>query len=438
MSHVQQVSMNVPQAQFLAMPHKYRAFVAGFGSGKTWVGCAGLGQHFMEFPKINAGYFGPSYPHIRDIFYPTIEEALFDWGLQVKIAESNKEVGIYQGRQYRGTVICRSMDRPESIIGFKIGKALVDEIDVLKKAKALLAWRKIIARMRYLGVDLKNGIDVTTTPEGFNFVHMQFVEEIKKKPEMAKTYGLIQASTYDNALNLPEDYIPSLLMSYPDQLIAAYINGQFTNLRTGTIYKAYDRLLNNTDVTMEEGEPLCIGMDFNVGSMAAIAHVKRNGLPRAVDEIINAYDTPDMIRILKERYWKWDAKQERFVATRTITIYPDGSGDSRKTVNASSTDISLLKAAGFRVNAPNANPPVKDRINATNAMFCNAVGERRYLVNADKCPTYANCLEQQAWGDNGEPDKTTGFDHPNDAGTYFIHKDYPIKRFSTGSKELIL
>ena len=60
------------------------------------------------------------------------------------------------------------------------------------------------------------------------------------------------------------------------------------------------------------------------------------------------------------------------------------------------------------VSAPEANPPVKDRINAMNAMFCNAKGERRYRVNADLCPTYADCLEQQVWAENGEPDKASG------------------------------
>ena len=29
-------SLNQPQARFLALPHKFRAFVAGFGSSKTW------------------------------------------------------------------------------------------------------------------------------------------------------------------------------------------------------------------------------------------------------------------------------------------------------------------------------------------------------------------------------------------------------------------
>lgn len=406
------------------MQHKFKAFVAGFGSGKTWVGCASLAKHFMEFPGVNAGYFAPSFPHIRDIFYPTVEEALAPWGLRVDIKETNKEVHVYSGRKYRGTVICRSMDKPASIVGFKIGQALIDEIDILKKEKAQLAWRKIIARMRYQMDGLKNGIDVTTTPEGFNFVYDQFYQELIKKPELCAMYGMIQASTYDNELNLPADYIPSLLASYPEQLISAYINGKFTNLKNGSVYVAYDRGKNNCTDTIQPGEALRIGLDFNVGKMAAIVHVLRDGFPRAVDEIVNAYDTPDMIRRIKEAYFLYSAGE--YKANRQIRIYPDASGDSRKSVNASKTDLALLRAEGFQVIVNASNPPVKDRVNSMNAMLCNAKGERRYLVNVDKCPTYASALEQQAWDENGEPDKKSGHDHPNDAGGYYIQHDFPI------------
>ena len=87
-----------------------------------------------------------------------------------------------------------------------------------------------------------------------------------------------------------------------------------------------------------------------------------------------------------------------------------------------------LRAAGFSVHAPSANPPIKDRVNAMNAMFCNAAGERRYKVNAAKCPTYADCLEQQPYDDHGEPSKKDDLDHAPDAGGYFIAHDYPIIR----------
>lgn len=419
-------TLNVPQSQFLALPHKFRGFVAGFGSGKTWVGGSAICKHVWEWPRINSGYFAPTYPQIRDIFYPTIEEVAFDWGLKVKLKESDKEVEFYSGGRYRSTTICRSMEKPQTIVGFKIGHALVDELDVLPVAKAEHAWRKIIARMRYNVDGLKNGVDVTTTPEGFKFVYQQFVKRVREKPGLESLYGIVQASTFDNELNLPDDYISSLLESYPEQLIQAYLNGQFVNLTSGAVYHAYNRRLNGSQEERKPGEPLFIGMDFNVGKMSAVVHVKRLGLPHAVDEIMKAYDTPDMITKIKERFWLYIDGDYR--PSCEIRIYPDASGGSRKSVNASETDIALLKQAGFIVIAPAANPPVKDRINAMNAMFCNAQGERRYRVNADRCPTYADCLEQQVWAESGEPDKSQGNDHAPDAGGYFIHKEYPIIR----------
>lgn len=407
-------AINEPQARFLSLPHKYRAYVAGFGAGKTWAIAAGACKHYWEHPKANRGYFAPTYPQIRDIYFPTIEEVAADWGLRVKIKEANKEVDFYSGRQYRGTTICRSMEKPESIVGFKIARADVDELDTLPIRKAEHAWRKILARLR-LGFAGQNGADVATTPEGFKFTWLQWVKAVREKPELACMYGLVQASTYDNELNLPADYIPGLRASYPPQLIEAYLNGQFVNLTSGTVYHTYDRAKNASREVMRDGEPVFVGMDFNVGKMAAVIHVKRDGLPHAVGEVVNGYDTPDMIRILRDR-----------LGDRQVRVYPDASGASRKSVNASTSDIHQLKSAGFVVSAPSANGPVKDRINAMNAMFCNADGERRYRVNAGLCPTYAECLEQQVWADNGEPDKTAGVDHHTDAGGYFIVRDYPI------------
>lgn len=419
-------SLNKPQADFLSLPQKFCAYVAGFGAGKTWAGCAGIAKHFCMWPGINAGYFAPTYPHIRDIFYPTVAECFEQWGLRVEIKQSAHEVFVYTGKKLRGVIKCRSMDKPESIIGFKIGHALVDEIDVMPVEKATLAWRKILARMRYNTPGLRNGIDVTTTPEGFKFVYQQFEKSPRKNPALRELYGMIKASTYDNEVNLPPDYISSLLQSYPAQLVDAYVNGEFVNLTTGTIYNTFSRQENSCTDTIQKGEPLYVGMDFNVGKMAAVVHVKRDGEPRAVDEIVNAYDTPDMIRQIKERYWAYENGD--YKRTCQIRIYPDASGESRRSVNASRSDIALLREAGFQICMNASNPPVKDRINAMNAMFCNALGERRYKINLEKCPSYAEALEQQPWAANGEPDKTTGHDHLNDAGGYFICRDYPVIR----------
>lgn len=414
-----------PQARFLALPHKYRAYVAGYRAGKTWSGAAAKCRQAWEKPGKLLGYFAPTYPLIRDIFYPTIEAVAHDWGLRSQINTGNKEIHLFNGRQYRSTIICRSMENPSNIIGFSISDALVDEIDTMTLGKAQDAWRKIIARLSQKGEE-PGGIDVTTTPEGFHFTWLTWVKAVRDRPELAKFYGMIQASTHENAANLPPDYIASLLASYPEQQIQAYLNGQFVNLRQGRVYTEYDRELNRSRERVQPGEPIFVGMDFNIGKMAAVIHVKRDGQPHAVDEVANGLDTPSMIKTLQDRYWTYRGGD--FERTRQIRIYPDSTGKNRTRVGAGLNDIALLEQAGFLVSAPKANPPVRDRVTAMNAMFRNAEGARRYFVNDDTCPTYAECLEQQAYDDKGEPDKGSDQDHHPDAGGYFISRDYPVRK----------
>lgn len=409
--------LNVPQAQWLALPQKYRAFVAGYGTGKTWVGCASLCQHAWEWPRINAGYFAPTYPQIRDIFFPTIEEVADDWGLRVRIHETNKEVHFYSGAKYRTTVLCRSMEKAGEIVGFKIGKALIDELDVLKLQKAATAWRKIIARMRQKADGLLNGVDVTTTPEGFRFVYQQFVKALDGKPDLAALYGRVHASTYANAKNLPDDYIPSLRASYPPQLIEAYIRGQFTNLASGSVYPNFSRTLNHTAETIQPGEPLHVGMDFNVLNMHAVVNVIRANKPMALAEVVKVRDTPTMARVLKERF-----------GGHQITVYPDASGQNTSSKNASESDLAILRQSGLSIRVDQSNPAVRDRVNAMNALILNDLGERSMKVNTDRCPVLTEALEQQAYDESGEPDKSTGHDHPNDAQGYFVMQRYPIRK----------
>ena len=153
------LSLSNPQSIFLnGLNTKYRAYVGGFGSGKTFVGCLDLLIFFSKHPGTVQGYFGPTYPAIRDIFFPTFAEAAELMGFTVDTKESNKEVHVYRDGKFYGTVICRSMDNPTSIVGFKISRALVDEIDVLKAKKADDAWNKIIARMRLVIPGVENSI----------------------------------------------------------------------------------------------------------------------------------------------------------------------------------------------------------------------------------------------------------------------------------------
>lgn len=238
--------------------------------------------------------------------------------------------------------------------------------------------------MRYKLDGLKNGIDVTTTPEGFKFVHQQFVKQLRDNPSLGSMYGIVHASTFDNEANLPDDYIRSLLASYPPQLIAAYLNGQFVNLASGSVYPDFNRRLNHTGEAIRPSEPLHIGMDFNVNNMTAVISVIRNDMPLTLAELTGVRDTPAMVKLLLDRYKS---------AGHALTIYPDASGQNTSSKNASESDLSIIKQAGLQVRVNRTNPAVKDRVNAVNAMIQNADGARRWLINTDNCPVLTEALE---------------------------------------------
>lgn len=402
--------LSAPQNVFLnQLDTKFRAYVGGFGSGKTFVGCLDLLIFFGRHPGTRQGYFGPSYPSIRDIFFPTFEEAANMMGFTCEIREANKEVHLYRNGRYYGTVICRSMDRPASIIGFKIARALVDEIDTLPKNKAQLAWNKIIARLRLVIPGVENGIGVTTTPEGFMFVYEQFALNPTER------YSMVQASTYENEANLPEDYIESLRETYPSGLIDAYLMGKFVNLNSGTVYRNYDRKANGSTESIKPGEPLAIGMDFNVGRMAACVFVNRKDGYHLVEEISDGLDTEYVCKIIKDR-WKDNGHK--------ITVYPDASGRNTSSKGASLSDVAIIEGYGFSVRANKSNPAVRDRINSVNKCF----ESKRVWINAMRCPETARCIEQQPYDKNGEPDKKSGLDHQVDAFGYFCAYEFPVRK----------
>jgi hypothetical protein len=306
------------------------------------------------------------------------------------------------------------MSTPASIVGYEVAHSICDELDTMPQALAEAAWTKIIARNRQK-CGVANTVAVATTPEGYGFVWHRWVKT------GGPGYKLFHASTMDNSANLPDGYIDNLRATYSERELAAYLDGQFVNLKAGSVYPGFDRKENATSEVIKPGEPLHIGMDFNVSHMAAVVHVIRDGMPYALDEFTGVFDTPAMIALIKREY-----------PSRQITVYPDASGGNRKSYNASASDLTLLRQAPFLVCSNAANPAVKDRVLAMNKVL----GSRDYKVNIDKCPVYAECLEKQAYDKHGDPDKTGGLDHSVDAGGYFVAYRYPIVRASASFSAL--
>lgn len=401
------LTLTEPQDDFVFSDEQYPLFVGGFGAGKSESLFKRLLIQKLAYPKLNQGYFAPTFDLIDLIAFPRLEELLTECGLSYKLNQSKKTFDI---KGY-GKIICRSMEKPSKIVGFEIADAVVDELDTLRKEHAQEAWNKIIARCRQNKNDGKvNTTAVGTTPEGFRFCYDRWVKRGGKK------YAIYRAPTYSNPY-LPESYIDGLRDSYPPQLLAAYLDGEFVNLASGGVYPDFDRELNRSRETIQPREVLHIGMDFNVLKMAAVVFVLRDGKPHAVDELVNVRDTPAMAELIKEKF-----------KGHTIRIYPDAAGQATSSKNSSESDHIILKKAGFQLVVNGSNPAVKDRINACNALILNGDGVRSLAINVDMCPNLTEALEQQAYDKHGAPDKSTGHDHVADAYGYFLVKQFPIQK----------
>lgn len=399
------IELTEPQFELVSTHQQFPAMVAGFGAGKTKALIARALYYKAKYPLLNIAYYLPTFDLVRNIGFPRFSEELESLGARYKLNKVFHTIEI----ENCGSIIFRSMDMPERIVGYEVADSLVDELDTLKTEQARLAWQKIISRNRQKKLDGSiNTVATGTTPEGFRFTYEQWGKE--KKPG----YHLIKAATYSNARNLPDGYIDSLKNTYPSNLLSAYLDGEFVNLTAGSVYPNFDRTLNASFERIAELEPLHIGLDFNVTKMSAVIHVLRNDSPHALGELTGVFDTPAMIKLITERYKN---------SGHMIFVYPDASGQARKSNNASESDLSLLKQAGFKVMVNSTNPAVKDRVLSVNQVLEN----RRYCINPDTCPSLVESFERQAYDKNGEPDKTSGFDHVIDAAGYMISYRYPIK-----------
>lgn len=363
----------------------FSAIVGGYGSGKTDGGLYKLFS-IMLMNKTDTAYYLPTYSLVEDIALKKIPIVLSRMGISYSIRKKPYNITLSNG----STVMLRTMDNPKMIAGYEVGYSVIDEIDRMPLKQANEAFDSITARNRKPMPFDKNMIDFVCTPEGYKFLYNFFV---KNKTDN-KT--LIKAKTMDNPF-LPNDYIERLKETYTQDKLDAYLNGNFVNMNSLSVYK-YDTKLHGCIHELSEGV-MHVGIDFNIGNMSAVIFQVKSGIHYAVKEL-KGYDTQDMILKLKTLKGR-------------IVVYPDASANNRKTTGF--TDIQMLRSAGFSIKILSKNPSVKDRINIVNQMLTN----NKVKVNISECPSLSEALSNISYK-NGSPDKMSGYDHITDAFGYYI------------------
>jgi len=378
---------------------------AGYGAGKT----RALAAKAVTLAAANQGFIGcvmePTGPLIRDIWQNDFEDFLEHYDIPYTFRASPLPEYMLHLPGGDTKILCRSFENWSRIIGLNLAWVLADEIDTVTPAIANKAFPKILGRLRSGNV---RQFGAASTPEGFRWMWTTFGSEDAQTRQDRK---LIKMRSVDNP-HLPPDFIERLEANYDPTLLKAYLDGEFVNLTTGTVYDRFDRIKHVISKLPDtEREPLRIGVDFNVGNMSAVIGVKLNNTLLVIDEVSGAHDTDSLAQQIKARY-----------PDRRIYVYPDASGGNRST-NASQTDIQILESYGMANQSPRANPPVRDRVSAVQALLENGKGQVRLQISAT-CKRMIECLELQCYTEKGDPDKDSGHDHMNDALGYLIWREF--------------
>jgi PBSX family phage terminase large subunit len=399
------------------MEHKILGFCAGFGAGKTRALCAKAIFLAMDNPRTVGAVFEPTHIMIRDVWMRAFDDFLNEYNIEHDFRVSPQPEYVLHLPNGPVTLLCRATETYNRIRGQTLSFVLADEIDTSTQEIAQKASEMMLARLRG---GKKPQLAVASTPEGYRWMYNTFVES-GDNPDRR----LIRAKTTDNPF-LPEGFVESLYQNYDPQLIASYIEGEFTNLANTTVYSAFDRDRHWCDTEIQPEDRLLVGVDFNVGAVFTEVIVRRGDEFHVVAEHYPK-DTPALVRFLQDTY-------PDHIAAGNLVVIPDAASRQRTTTNSAESDLSLLKKGGFTVKSQSANPAISDRINCVNVLLL----ANRLLIHP-RCKYLIKSLEQQAFDRTGKPEKGIGgmddISGPVDSLGYAIYYLAPLRRYAVGDSK---
>ncbi len=425
------------QRLFHEAPERFKGFSGPVGSGKS----RALAGEVIRLAYGNPGLPGvlaaPTYRMLEDVTRQAVMEALEEGN----IPHVPRKWDILL-TEPQSVIRLRSMDKPTRLVGSNLAWFAVDELTYCKED----AWKRLEARLRHPKAQALEGCAVWT-PKGFDWVHGRFLSDSR-----VDGYSAIIAAPGENTA-LPPDFYDRLKASYDDKFYQQEVLGKYLSIFAGQAYYAFDRAYNLRAAQFDPRHPICWAMDFNVNPMASVLCQIIGGSVYVLEEIVlpNS-NTPESCRVFRERVQRYlDILQGDHygVVPLQLKVYGDAAGNQRKT-SADRTDWKIVQ--DFLSKEPAlqpmflggiSNPTVKGRVNAMNALLCNAGGERRLVVDPS-CRELTADLEQVAWKtdtagnsiselDKSNPKRT----HVSDALGYLVEKEFGLRATSGPRSEYL-
>lgn len=401
------------QQAYWNSPHRFNVIPSGRRSGKTelakrkLVRRALLGTSFRT-PRFFAA--APTRDQAKKIYWSDLKAMIPRDLAGGRPSETELVIPLITGAE----IHVLGMDKPERIEGQPWDGGILDEFANMHAR----AWGE---NVRPALSDRRGWCDLIGVPEGRN----HYFDAYQMAADMMAELG--DASEWGAFTWLSEDILP------PEEIAAAkrdldertYRQEYCASFETsgGVVYYAFNRSQNVQACEYHDGDPLHVGIDFNVNPMSATVWQRRHAVDVQVDEIVlPVSDTDAMCDEIALRYGRKDGTGTVNVAH--IAVYPDPAGWQRRTSAHGRTDIGILQSRGFQVRAMSSHPLVRDRINTVNARFRSADGTVRAIVSP-RCRKSIACYEKLTYVDgSNEPDKSSGLDHIPDSAGYFLYALY--------------
>lgn len=399
---------------------RFRTAVCGRRFGKTFLGAeemrraARLSRDWNISPDDEIWYGAPTFKQAKRVFWRRLKKAIPRKWMEGKPNESECHITLKWG------VVIRivGLDNYDNLRGSGLFFFLGDEwADV-----QLEAWTEVVRPMLSTCKWVANGTQhqgghalFIGTPKGFNHFYEGYTDGQGIKHN-AKSW----LYTSEQGGNIPKEEIEEARRSLDARTFDQEYNASFVNF-SGRIYYAFSRAQNVREKAYDPTKDVHIGMDFNVNPMNATVWQQQGLEWYQVDEIvIPTSNTDEMVDEIIERYGRpgFDPAQK---AVAHISVYPDPAGAQRRTSAQGRTDISILRKAGFNVEAMSSHPQVRDRNNITNAAWCAADGTVTAYVDP-RCRKSIEAYERWQYKEGtNQQDKEGGFDHLCEATGYFFY-----------------
>ena len=390
--------LSKPQKQVLECDKRFRVLITGRRFGKTFLAITELAK-FSRYPKKKVWYVAPTYRMAKDIVWFELVDKLTKHKWIKKTNNSDLSILLRNGSQ----ISLRGADNENSLRGVGLDFLVMDEFADVKEH----AWYEVLRPT----LSDKNGSALFCgTPRGYgNWSYNLFTKEDNNWASFQFTTldgGQVSANEIEQAkADLDE-------RTFNQEYMASFVN------YAGQIYYNFDRKENVIDKYEPKTAEIHIGMDFNIDPMSAVVTEIQGDKIIIYDEIIlYSSNTDEMVQEIKTRY-----------SGKHIFIYPDPASKQRKTSAGGTTDLAILKNAGFNMRVRNNHPLIRDRINSVNTKLKNANGKRTLFI-ANNCKNMLKSIERQIYKEGTSvPDKDNNYDHMNDALGYLVEYLFPVRR----------